>query len=244
MSTCRYCGKKFTKTRRPTREHVVPRCMGGKSTVAVCAGCNHNRGRALDDKNFLKFIGKNPDEWERAASSTDRAKFALYVKTHPEIKTNHSALIDFIERHAVGRIPPNYGAAVIRRWLAKKERKARIKERFYCERGQRLHKKQRLYGLRAQELRPITRSSKGNGSFCRRAKSHVRVNFDQMDRVERNLCVTQIRSRIAGSKRRQRRVLKAKLKQLNMINWIEDHRLMMLLRDVKQKRAARSVCVP
>ena len=239
--TCRYCGKKFTKTRIRTREHVVPRCMGGRSTVFVCAGCNHDRGRSLDDPHFLKFIGKNPNEWLHAASSTDRAKFLLYVKTHPKLKQDHSVIIDFIWKHAVGRIPPNYGAAVIRKFAANREKYARIRQRFSCRRGRRLHDKQRLYGLRTQEQRPITRSSRGNGSFRRGRRSGVWVDFEHMDRMERNLCVAQIRSKIAGSERKQRRVLKAKLKQLNTINSMEDRRLLMMLRDAKLSRAGGPV---
>eukprot|EP00177_Eucheuma_denticulatum_P007993 GFKZ01014556.1.p1 GENE.GFKZ01014556.1~~GFKZ01014556.1.p1 ORF type:complete len:284 (-),score=17.97 GFKZ01014556.1:490-1341(-) len=48
--SCQYCGKRFP-TQELTFDHVVPRCLGGKTNwgnvVTACIGCNHRKGRYL-----------------------------------------------------------------------------------------------------------------------------------------------------------------------------------------------------
>lgn len=51
---CHYCERpceKSSKTRYPTRDHIVPRAFGGENSmdnyVLACAECNNNRGTSL-----------------------------------------------------------------------------------------------------------------------------------------------------------------------------------------------------
>lgn len=53
---CHYCGVEFSKTNKPTIDHVLPKHLGGKNDssnkVAACAPCNNFKG------------GLNPTDWE------------------------------------------------------------------------------------------------------------------------------------------------------------------------------------
>ena len=53
---CIYCGRKFTKTRKATFDHIQPVSAGGVTTalngVAACYSCNNERGTE-DYKTFL-----------------------------------------------------------------------------------------------------------------------------------------------------------------------------------------------
>lgn len=52
---CPYCGNIMVieGVRRPTRDHVVPRCEGGTAILIVCAECNAEKG-AMPPDAFLK----------------------------------------------------------------------------------------------------------------------------------------------------------------------------------------------
>lgn len=46
---CPYCGavmkgQRVTHANHPTREHVVPRALGGGPTIIVCRRCNNHKG--------------------------------------------------------------------------------------------------------------------------------------------------------------------------------------------------------
>lgn len=63
--TCQYCGCKLTK-RTATLDHVIPQCMGGKTTfensVAACGPCNGKKA----NKTIMKPKNKphKPGYWE------------------------------------------------------------------------------------------------------------------------------------------------------------------------------------
>lgn len=64
--TCQYCGNRFP-TQELTFDHVVPRCLGGKTNwenvVTACISCNHRKGRKLlkDLKGMrLRNVPKEP----------------------------------------------------------------------------------------------------------------------------------------------------------------------------------------
>lgn len=48
---CLWCGRPFSRTLRPTREHLLPRSLGGgggQNLAAACSPCNQARGASLD----------------------------------------------------------------------------------------------------------------------------------------------------------------------------------------------------
>lgn len=56
---CSYCLKPFGQHRKPTVDHRVPKCKGGKSTmanlVAACTKCN-NEKRDMDEEEYRQMI--------------------------------------------------------------------------------------------------------------------------------------------------------------------------------------------
>lgn len=49
--TCHWCGKPWTKARRPTHDHIIPLSKGGDNTLenscCSCLGCNLSKGARL-----------------------------------------------------------------------------------------------------------------------------------------------------------------------------------------------------
>lgn len=68
--SCQYCGQRFS-THDLTFDHVVPRCLGGKTNwtnvVTACVGCNHSKGRKmLKELKGMRLLkqGKEPTNYE------------------------------------------------------------------------------------------------------------------------------------------------------------------------------------
>ena len=67
---CFYCGLRFGFMDLPkkkrlgsydliTRDHIHPKCMGGKETVPSCRKCNHQKGsHSLNEFRALRYGGK------------------------------------------------------------------------------------------------------------------------------------------------------------------------------------------
>ena len=59
--TCQYCAKKFTANDL-TFDHLVPRCLHGKTTwqnvVSACTTCNLKKGRKLLQNTDMKLLKK------------------------------------------------------------------------------------------------------------------------------------------------------------------------------------------
>lgn len=58
---CIWCGSKFSRKVKKTREHVVPRSRGGrgsKNIRAACIRCNNSRGNS---SNWVKFDNIPPE---------------------------------------------------------------------------------------------------------------------------------------------------------------------------------------
>ena len=81
---CEYCGEAFDScgSRRRTKEHLLPKCMGGTLIIYVCHSCNARRGNSLDDQHFLNFIRKKPITWQLAIERADKQKFKEYRIDH------------------------------------------------------------------------------------------------------------------------------------------------------------------
>ena len=68
---CVYCHKHCHRThRRSTREHLLPRSVGGTLVVCACGLCNHARGNRGDYKPFRRYIQAHEDQWLEAISTT------------------------------------------------------------------------------------------------------------------------------------------------------------------------------
>lgn len=74
---CEYCPRPFPKL---TKEHVLPKSVGGIVTIPVCSGCNQKRAALGDDPYFLEWKEKNPNVWMTAIlTSKDPDKTADWL---------------------------------------------------------------------------------------------------------------------------------------------------------------------
>ncbi len=72
--TCQYCGKKFG-SEKLTLDHVIPRCLGGKSTwrniVLACYRCNNQKGGRTPKQANMKLLRKpKQPHWEELQVQT------------------------------------------------------------------------------------------------------------------------------------------------------------------------------
>ena len=65
--TCAYCHKVCD---RLSREHLLPRSVGGRAIIHVCFPCNFERGSSGKFGPFLLYIYTYPDHWAKALAST------------------------------------------------------------------------------------------------------------------------------------------------------------------------------
>lgn len=70
LGYCAYCYKKGAMT----KEHVVPKCVGGTLTIDTCAKCNHERGTSLHYPGFVQWRRKNPILFEKAVKMSRKSK--------------------------------------------------------------------------------------------------------------------------------------------------------------------------
>jgi hypothetical protein len=66
--TCSYCGLGG----KMTKEHLLPRSVGGTAIIAACCTCNNERGRSGRYPPFLRYIKKHPHTWATAVLSSTR----------------------------------------------------------------------------------------------------------------------------------------------------------------------------
>ena len=78
---CNYCEMAGVAL---TREHLLPRCFGGKHVIIrVCRKCNRARSNSAVYPPFLRFIAAHPDVWKRAkrdAEPMDAKKYARFLQ--------------------------------------------------------------------------------------------------------------------------------------------------------------------
>tara|TARA_Y100000004_G_C8620355_1_gene288542 strand:- start:105 stop:353 length:249 start_codon:yes stop_codon:yes gene_type:complete len=52
-----------------TKEHLIPKSLGGRKCVRACQECNKQRGTSGRFKPFKTFVTKNPSVWIEALST-------------------------------------------------------------------------------------------------------------------------------------------------------------------------------
>ena len=80
---CVYCHKHCHRThRRSTREHLLPRSVGGTLVVCACGVCNTARGNRGDYKPFRQYIQAHEDQWlEAIASTSDMPRTLTWLRS-------------------------------------------------------------------------------------------------------------------------------------------------------------------
>lgn len=215
---CEYCGVKFARTgpHRETMEHLMPRSMGGrkKVTIPVCSSCNHARQNSTKYRNFLIFVKSHPMVWNAAVDTTRVNKFKQYIGDHPE-RMGEPIIRDALrrmERRGRTKCPAQ------KRTLYTKGR-IRLDDLRSQEAAQDDRKKQKgritLYGVRSQEARPKLIRDRCKKHRC----SPQKQQHESFENDSRQVEITMIRSRIRGAIGKNKRVLKSRLKKLNLINW-------------------------
>ena len=177
----------------------MPRTMGGNLTIPVCYSCNNARGCSMTDAHFLRFVSTHPETWIAAIRDTRVNKFKDYIGDHPDLNRDPTIRRAMLMMGMEIRMRPNQG---------KKKRSKRSKTKRSKRSGQ-----IRLYGLRSQKERPtVNREKRRTSRWVARKPKQPHAPFEH---DSRQVEITMIRSRIRGA-------LKARLRQLNVMNW-EDH---------------------
>ena len=80
---CVYCRKHCHRThRRSTKEHLLPRSVGGTLVVCACGVCNNARGNRGDYPPFLRYIQAHEDHWLKAiANTTDMPRTLSWLRS-------------------------------------------------------------------------------------------------------------------------------------------------------------------
>lgn len=75
--TCSYCGRSGDMT----KEHLLPRSVGGTTIIAACLTCNRDRGRSGRYPPFRRYIATHPHTWASAvfSSTRDPAEVSKYL---------------------------------------------------------------------------------------------------------------------------------------------------------------------
>ena len=58
-----------------TKEHLVPRSVGGTKTLPACRPCNQARGCSGAYPPFRRYISDHPDEWAAALATVKPKKY-------------------------------------------------------------------------------------------------------------------------------------------------------------------------
>lgn len=70
LPRCAYCHK----IKVLTKEHVIPKSMGGTYTIGVCKTCNQERGVSFDYKPFKDWVHKNWDSFVEAVNTSNTSE--------------------------------------------------------------------------------------------------------------------------------------------------------------------------
>ena len=105
---CAYCE---TFVEKLTKEHVVPRCVGGRLKIRVCASCNNARGCRLDDPRFVSWRQRNPEVFKEAVrASVDQKQTQNWLEYHGARKTNDKSASKSIREFPLPSQPRKYQA--------------------------------------------------------------------------------------------------------------------------------------
>lgn len=76
---CAYCRR---DGQRLSREHLLPRSVGGRAIIRVCFACNFKRGNSGNFQPFLEYIRENPHHWTEAlACTSDISKTTSWLQS-------------------------------------------------------------------------------------------------------------------------------------------------------------------
>ena len=70
---CVYCNQ-YCRLGHKSKEHLLPRSVGGTLTVTACRDCNGARGHSGSYKPFRQYITAFPDVWARALNERSQNK--------------------------------------------------------------------------------------------------------------------------------------------------------------------------
>ena len=87
---CCYCHKKG----KMTKEHLLPKSVGGNVIVKACGHCNKTRGNSGTFADFRIYINRRPDIWAKAVKSSqaDTDILCAWLKEHNLLSTTIRAL--------------------------------------------------------------------------------------------------------------------------------------------------------
>lgn len=75
---CAYC----YKNKILTKEHVIPKSIGGTYTIRVCRECNQERGDSFTYLPFIQWVSTHWDQFIEAINQTTKnEKFKQWVST-------------------------------------------------------------------------------------------------------------------------------------------------------------------
>ena len=72
-----------------TKEHLLPKSVGGTVIVPACHDCNQARGRSGSYKPFIRYIKKNNAVWAKAVTTATNpnASVAEYIEGEDGLST-------------------------------------------------------------------------------------------------------------------------------------------------------------
>jgi len=88
---CPYCKRPMDRRSfhlQPTRDHVIPRCRGGRKLIICCLKCNGIKGDMLPDV-WAAYMAANPGWWKLSkAELRRRRRMGVRKYDHPNCKGN------------------------------------------------------------------------------------------------------------------------------------------------------------
>lgn len=72
--SCEYCHK----IKKLTKEHVIPKSIGGTYTIGVCRKCNQERGDSFTYPPFIQWVSTHWDQFVEAIKQTYQEKKSSY----------------------------------------------------------------------------------------------------------------------------------------------------------------------
>lgn len=101
--TCTYCMREMNlgsdSGLHPTRDHIVPRSMGGTVTVWCCADCNNIKG-CMTPEQWKNFRARNPTWWLKRTRASRRLTFAQRLNRIPKPAMTAAETSEFLRMEA------------------------------------------------------------------------------------------------------------------------------------------------
>lgn len=96
FGTCHYCKREMVDPKRraklsATRDHVTPRCQGGRKTVPCCRHCNHLKAD-MHPQRWAKVMNDFPRWWKTFHTHGDLIR-AMRAKAMPQTAKHERRVI-------------------------------------------------------------------------------------------------------------------------------------------------------